>query len=77
MKRISAKVGEYTKDGETKGEWVDIGAILSNENGEFVLINPTVDLAGVLLKQRLLNPEKKSGSVIASIFDNSKDEPAF
>ena len=40
-KRIMAKVGEYEKDGKTKGNYVEIGVILSNENGEYALIDPT------------------------------------
>lgn len=70
MKRIAAKVEEYQKDGQTKGKYVDIGVIMENSNGEYVMLNPTVDLAGVLIKQRLLNPGKASGSVIASVFDS-------
>lgn len=76
-KRIAAKVGTYEKDGQTKGEYVDIGVILSNNDGEYVLLNPTVDLSGVLMKQRILAQEtgKTSGaSVIASVFDSDRQQ---
>lgn len=85
-KRIMAKVGEYEKDGKTKGNYVEIGVILSNENGEYALIDPTVNLAGVLMKQRVLaqkQQKKVTGdSVMCSIFDNSQqsksdDVPGF
>ena len=57
-KRLSAKVGEYKKDGDTKGEYVQIGVILNNDNGEFLLLDPTVNLAGVLAKQNALEFKK-------------------
>jgi hypothetical protein len=72
-KRIAAKIDEYEKDGQTKGKYVDIGVILSNEHGEYVMLNPTVDLSGVLMKQRLLaqkNGKQSGGNVMCSIFDN-------
>ena len=72
-KRIAARIGSYEKDGQTKGEYVDIGVILNNNNGEYVLLNPTVDLAGVLMKQGMLAQEdgkKARGSVLASVFDS-------
>lgn len=77
-KRITAKVGEYEKDGQKKGKYVDVGVILSSENGEFILLNPTIDLSGVLMKQRLMNPNKAGDSVMCSIFDNSqqRSQPA-
>lgn len=55
-KRLSAKTGEY-KDkttGELKGEYTQIGVILNNNNGEYLLLDPTINLAGVLAKQNVL-----------------------
>ena len=73
MKKITAKIESYTdKEGNQKGKYVDIGVILSNDNGEYILLNPTVDLSGVLIKQRLMNPQKAGGSVMCNIFT---DEP--
>lgn len=73
-KRITAKVEEYQKDGETKGKYVELGVILENQNGEFILLDPTVNLAGVLAKQNAME-FKKGGqmrdNVMCSIFDNS------
>lgn len=79
-KRLVAKVGEYEKNGETKGEYVRIGVILSNDSGEYALIDPTVNLAGVLTKQNMLNHAKgkKTGSsVMAAVFtddDRQRDD---
>jgi len=71
-KRLMAKTGTYEKDGEQKGEWQEIGVILNNDKGEYALIDPCVNLAGVAIKQRLMNPGKGNGSVMCSIFT---DEP--
>lgn len=74
-KRLVAKVGEYQRDGQTKGEYVRIGVILSNDNGEYALIDPTVNLAGVLTKQNLMahgKGGKPRDKVMVSIFT---DEP--
>jgi hypothetical protein len=75
MKRLSAKVGEYQKDGQTKGEYVKIGVIMSGDNGEYMLIDPSVNLAGVLVKQNVLADKQgkpQRDSVMASVFDDSQ-----
>ncbi len=77
MKRITAKIDTYEKDGETKGKYVDIGVILSNDNGEYILLNPTIDLSGVLMRQRVLAAaeQKKGGnSVMCSVWDNDNQK---
>lgn len=76
-KRLMAKIEEYQKDGQTKGKYVEIGVILSNENGEFALINPSVSLSGVIMLQRLLAAAtgKKAGDrVMCAIFDNDQQQ---
>jgi hypothetical protein len=78
-KRISAKIEEYQKDGQTKGKYVDIGVIMQNANGEYMMLNPSVDLAGVLLMQNVLavNSGKEArGNVMCSIFDNDSQSSA-
>ena len=74
MKRILAKTGSYTnKEGEEKNEWTKIGVILSNDNGEYIIFDPTVSMAGIAYKQRVNGIAKQGAdSVIASIF---MDEP--
>lgn len=76
-KRLTAKIGEYQKDGQTKGRYVDIGVILSNDNGEYMLLDPNVSLSGVLMSQRILaqSTGKKVGDrVMVSIFENDRQE---
>lgn len=81
MKRLSIRVGEYEKDGETKGEWVQVGVILESENGEYALLDPTVNLAGCLMKQAVMNRGKekkgKGDMVMCGIYtDEPKASPA-
>jgi len=81
-RRLTAKIGEYEKDGQTKGKYVDIGVILSNDNGEYALLDPTINLSGVLQKQNMLAHKKlKAGgkarigeSVICSIFSDEAQQ---
>ena len=71
-KRLVVKTGEYTnQQGETKGEYTKVGVMLENNNGEFVLLDPSVNLAGVLIKQNALAAQKGQqprDSVMVSIF---------
>ncbi len=75
-KRICVKVDEYEKDGKVKGKYIEIGVILNNNDGEYVLLNPYVDLAGILLSQNILNHKKDKSNnlkVSASIFSNENE----
>lgn len=72
-KRIVAKTGQYEKEGQTKGEYTKLGVMLNNDNGEYMLLDPSVSLAGVLIKQNAL--AAKSGGqqrdmVMVSIFED-------
>lgn len=72
-KRITAKVEEYQKDGQVKGRYVNIGVILSNDKGEYILLDPSVSLSGVLQQQNRTNHaagRKTGNKVICSIFDD-------
>ena len=76
VKRLMAKVGEYQKDGQTKGRYVEIGVIMSTDNGEYALLSPSVDLAGVLMQQRIMaqNGSGKAGDrVMVSIFEENRE----
>ena len=64
---IAAKVGEYEKDGETKGKYVNVGAILKGDNGSFIIMNRTFNPAGVP------NPDDRD-TVLLSLFEPKKKE---
>lgn len=77
-KRLVVKTGEYTnQQGETKGEYTKVGVILNNQNGDFILMDPTVNLAGVLLKQNALaakQGKQPSDSVMVSVFEDQPQQ---
>lgn len=77
VKRIVVKVDEYEKDGQMKGKYTEVGVIMSNENGEYALLDPSVNLAGILMKANALaakNGKPSRDMVAASIFDNSNQQ---
>lgn len=60
-KRLSAVTGEYTdkQTNQPKAEWTNIGVILQSQNGkEYMLLDPSVSLSGVLAKQNALAMKK-------------------
>ena len=76
-KDLVIKVGEYKdKEDKTKGEYLKVGVILEGNGGEYALLDPSVNLAGALIKQRVMNAGKenkgKGDMVMCSIFDRDK-----
>jgi len=77
-KTISAVIGEYQKDGQTKAEWEDVGDILTSNNGkEYMLLNAEVSLAGILAKQNVLaqiKGEQHRANVMCSINEEQSNQ---
>ena len=77
-KRIVAKVGEFqNQQGETKGEYAKLGVLLNNNNGDYMLLDPSVSLAGVLIKQNSLAAKlgkDQRDMVMISIFDDDNQQ---
>lgn len=73
-KRLVAKTGTYTnQQGEQKGEYTRIGVLMDGENGQYMLLDPTVNLAGVLAKQNVMAANEGKpmrDSVMISVFEN-------
>ena len=74
-KRIVAKTGSYQdkQTNETKGEYTKLGVLLSNDNGDYMLLDPCVSLGGVLIKQNALAAKtggQQRDMVMISIFDD-------
>lgn len=73
-KRLVAKTGTYTnQQGEQKGEYTRIGVLMDGDNGQYMLLDPTVNLAGVLAKQNVMAANEGKpmrDSVMISVFDN-------
>lgn len=56
-------VGEYTgRDGQTKREYKNIGAVMENDKGMYLILDRTFNPAGVP------NPENR-GNVMVSMFE--------
>ena len=77
MKRLAIKVGEYPgKDGKTKGEYLRLGSIMQGQDGgEYILLDPSVSLAGALIKQNVYNSSQKKPmrpSLMVSVFDDNR-----
>jgi len=77
-KDVSLAVEKYTnKQGEEKTKYVKIGTIREGQNGEYMLIEPTVDLAGCLALQNMMNHKQGKEvrtNLIASIFDRQQGQ---
>jgi len=77
-KRLSAVVGEYTdkQTNQQKADWANVGIIgVSQKGKEYMLLDPSVSLAGILLKQNVLaanKGEKLSDMVMISIIDEQQ-----
>ena len=77
-KRLTVKIDEYQKDGQTKGKYMEVGVLMQgNDGGEYMLLDPCVNLAGVLQKQNAL--AAKSGkqvrdSIMVSVFDGQQQQ---
>lgn len=63
IKELVVKVGEYTNNaGETKAQWLNIGRIMKNDSGSFMLLNRHFNPAGIEV-------DPGRDSVMVSLFD--------
>jgi hypothetical protein len=68
LKDLAVKTGEYTKNGETKGRYESVGAIMeSDDGGLFVLLKRTFNPAGV-------NVDAGRDMLLISAFDSREDD---
>ena len=76
-KKLIAKVGTYQKNGETKNEYDELGVMLENDNGPYILLDPSINLAGVLIKQNILaatEGKQARSNVMISVFDSEQQQ---
>lgn len=79
-KRLVAVTGEYLskQDNQQKAEYTEIGVIIVGKNGkEYALLDPAINLAGVLLKQNALaakRNEPPSDKVMLSVFEQDNQQ---
>jgi len=59
----AVKVGEYQdREGNTKGRWLNVGAVIQTDNGHVLLLDRTFNPAG------LPDPDNR-GNVMISLFE--------
>lgn len=59
---LTVKVRDYQdRQGQTKAEWLSIGAVLENDKGMFAMLKPHVNLAAL--------PRRDGGDVLVSMFE--------
>jgi hypothetical protein len=65
---LAVKVSTFTnKQGEQKNKWANIGAVMQNDNGFFMILDRTFNPAGVP------NPEHKE-SLLVSMFEPNENQ---
>ncbi len=78
MKKLTAKIGEYQKDGATKGRYANIGVMMpSNDGGEFMLLDPTVSLGGIFALQQAYNATQgkaPSDRIMVSVWEENQQQ---
>jgi len=63
LKDLAVKTGEYQKNGETKGRWINVGKLMASEDGgQFIILNRAFNPAGIP------NPEDRD-TLLISMFD--------
>jgi len=79
-KRLVAVTGEYVskQDNQQKAEYTEIGVIITGKNGkDYALLDPAINLAGVLMKQNALaakRNEPPSDRVMLSVFEQDNQQ---
>lgn len=76
MKKIVAKVKTYENSaGEKRGEYVRVGIIVpsSDGDGEYVLLDPSVNLAGAAMRQRI-NGNRGGDMLLCSVFEADQQQ---
>lgn len=69
IKDLVVTTGKYTKDGQEKNRYVNVGAVMQNDDGNhFIFLNRHFNPAGVPFKEG-------SESIIVSMFDVAGDKP--
>jgi len=56
---LVVKVGEYQKDGQTKSKTKNIGSVIENDTGMYIIMDRTFNPAGVP------NPDNKEGLFVS------------
>ena len=67
------KTGEYTNgQGEQKGRYTNIGVVMNGDNGQYMLLEPGINLAGILIQQNQMAAAKGQqprSNVMVSLYE--------
>ena len=68
---VVVKTGTYIQNGEEKGRYLNVGAVMSGEHGPYMLLNKTFNPAGV-------PGDPNKDSILLSLFEprDRQDGPA-
>lgn len=67
-KNLSVSIGTYTKDGQEKNRWFNIGELIeTDDKGSFIELNPYVNFTAL---------PRKDGRLIVSLFSQEKKDAA-
>lgn len=80
MKKLAARIETYVSKGETKSKYAQIGIIKESQNGEYAMLDPTINLAGILLKQNIMAAEQNKpqrNMIMCSIFVDDGNKQGF
>ena len=69
-KDLMVKIGSYKVGGEVKNRYQKIGIMMENDNGPFLLLDPSVSIAGCHMLQRIEDPQKAGTSLMVGCFEN-------
>ena len=64
---LAVKLGTYEKDGQTKGRYQNIGAVMDGDNGQYILLDRHFNPAGVP------NPDNKNSVLVSVFYDKPKE----
>jgi peptide methionine sulfoxide reductase MsrA len=64
---VAVKTGTYTKDGQEKSRFENVGAVWSGDNGHYLVMKRTFNPAGVPFKEG-------SDSIFLSLFEPRDDQ---
>ena len=74
-KKLSAAVGSYQKDAQDKVRWQNIGVIMESNGKEYVLLDPTVCLGGILALQNaeaMKKGEQLRDRIMVGVFEEDQ-----
>lgn len=79
MKKLVAKVGEYTNNqGETKGRYANLGVLMQgNDGGEYILMDPLASVSGAFSMQQAMNAangKAPSDRLMVSVWEENSQQ---